>query len=110
MAATEGNTGLRLLLLVGGTLLASGLGAALSVIVAIALSSGKGAGGAGDVMMVVLALLALAMLATLPVVFLLAKRWSGRAGLAIGLALLAGAAHAACFVVTFFVMAVVLNR
>lgn len=107
---TQGTPGLRLMLLVAGDFAAAAAAAGFSLLLAIALSSGKGSGAAGSVMMAVLAGLALLLLALLPAVFFLARRWSGRSGLAFGLAALAGLAHGALWVVTLLGMAVVLNR
>lgn len=101
---------LRLALLLAGDLVLSGASAFLSLVLAIALSSGKGAGATGDRMMVLLALLAGAFLLLLLPVFLLARRWSGSTGAALGLAAAAGLAHAALWAATLFTMAVVLNR
>lgn len=106
----QGSPGIRLSLLVVGDLAVAAAASGLSLLLAIALSSGKGPGGAGDVMMALLAGLALVLSALLPLVFLLAKRWSGRTGLALALAGLGGLLHAGAWVVTFFVMAVLLNR
>jgi hypothetical protein len=100
----------RLALLLAGDLALAGASAFLSLVLAIALSSGKGAGATGDIMMALLALLAGAFLLLLLPVFLLARRWSGSTGAALGLAAAAGLAHAALWAATLFTMAVVLNR
>ncbi len=106
----QGNPGLRLALLIAGDLAAAAAASLLCLLLAIGLSSGKGPGGAGDVMMAMLAGFGLLLLALVPLVFLLGRRWSGRTGLALALAGLAAFLHAGLWVATFFVMAVVLNR
>jgi hypothetical protein len=110
MPKTGDAAGLKLTLLMIGVVFAGAVVAFLSLILAVALSAGQGPGAASDRMLLVLGLLALAFLAFLPPVHLLARRWSGRAGLAWLMTLVAGLVLAPVWVITLFMMAVVLNR
>lgn len=102
--------GLKLTLLMVGVGLAGAFTAFLFLVLAAALSAGQGPGATGDKMLVVLGLLALAFLAFLPPVFLLARRWTDRPGLAWLMALIAGLVLGVLWILTLFMMAVVLNR
>ncbi|MBK8725809.1 MAG: hypothetical protein IPL96_07055 [Holophagaceae bacterium] len=110
MDQREGSSFLRLVLLLGGDVLACGAAAFLALVLAAFASGGQGPGATGDRMMVALGLLGLVLLAALPVVFLLARRWTGRTGLAALLAGLAGLGNGLIWLGTAFLMAVVLNR
>ncbi len=95
-------------------LLAIILGAAaaglLSILLAAGLSTGLGPGGAGDRMLLVLGLLGLGFLGSLPLVFLLVRRWTGRPFLAAALAAVAGLGNGLIWLGTALGMAVALNR
>lgn len=110
MDQREGSSFLRLGLLLGGDFLACGATASAALVLAALASGGRGPGAAGDRMLIALGLLGLLFLAALPVVFLLARRWTGRAGLAALLTGLAGLGNGLIWLGTALLMAVVLNR
>lgn len=110
MDQRDGSPFLRIVLLLSGDFLACGAAACAALVLAALASGGRGPGAAGDRMLIALGVLGLLFLAALPVVFLLARRWTGRAGLAALLAALAGLGNGLIWLGTAFMMAVVLNR
>lgn len=101
---------MKVFLLVAGILAACGLAGLFSILLAVALSAGRGAGGAGSVMMTLLLLLALVYLGSLVPLIVLARRWTASTGLAVALGVGSGVLLALLWAVVAFVMAVILNR
>jgi hypothetical protein len=97
-------------LLLLGTFLGAAAAAFLALVLAVALASGHGAGVAGDRMLLVLGFLGLLFLGSLPLVFLFARRWTGRPLLAAALAATAGLGNGIIWLGAALAMAVVLNR
>lgn len=110
MAGPGTPVGTKVFLLAAGTLAVGGMVGLLATILAIALSSGRGAGAAGSVMMAALLLLAVLYLGLLVPLMVLLRRWTGKTGLALVLAFGIGVLLAVLWLLVAFVLAVILNR